>query len=288
MGFFKKTVLLSNQGSYSKGMAILTIEKSKSGIFGCIKIFDIPITKDLILGITIDSKPIYKQTISFQNEKMYNFKLPNDTDIDGKVGCVLASSVKGNIEAVVWGSNGHISDYKSDVIDFLNKERKTQVLNNQEIENDIKKDVVHEKGTKENTTELKPELFESSEEEIEQVVEQEMIESNNFFNLIGEQIDELFNKFPEDEQLNNLIPNSRWVRVNYDNDSKTYIFGLIFQGDNVKYICYGVPSSFDVAPPPELQPYSQWLKLNDNDGFWVSYQDAETGDSIIIDDVYNL
>lgn len=284
MGFFKKTILLSNQGSYSKGMAILNIEKSNNGVFGSIKIFDIPTKNELILGITINAKPIFKQKIYFHNEKVYNFKLLNEIDIDGKVGCVLASLVNGNAEPLVWGTNGQVADYKNNLINFINGDNKSNIATTQTIEKPTKEEKIIENEKEE----LKPELFNSSDDEVEQIIENEMSESNNFFGLIGEQVDELFDKFPEDQDLNKLIPNSKWVRVNYDNSSKTYIFGLIFQDDRVKYICYGVPSSFNVAPPPELQPYSQWLKLNDQEGFWVSYQDAETGDSIIIDDVYNL
>ena len=69
MGFFKKTILLSNQGNYSAGMAILNIEQTGAGVFASLKAFDIKKT-NLILGVSLNGKEIVKQDVIFSNNNV--------------------------------------------------------------------------------------------------------------------------------------------------------------------------------------------------------------------------
>ena len=291
MGFYKKTILLSNQVSRDKGMAILTIEKTNGGIFGNIKCFDIAKTSNLVLGISVDGKQVTKQNVSLINGNVFNFKLHNDFEIDGKIGCVLAEVYSGDVNVLLWGTNGAKAEYKQNIINTFKEEKETKTFVSNEQSNRIKEQSIDKERPQvvdENLSEtFSPELFETDEEEVNQIIDKEL-KRDDFFGLIDEQVDELFSKFPLDEKLGSVVPNSKWVRVDYENNGKEYILGLIYEEGDVKYICYGVPSKFDVAPPPELQPYSQWLQLDGDDGFWVMYQDAKTGDSIIIDDVKSL
>ena len=292
MGFYKKTILLSNQITKDKGMAILTIEKTSAGIFGSVKCFDVVKNNNLVLGISVDSKQVLKENISLNSGNVYNFKLHNDFEIDGKIGCVLAEVYSDNVNVLLWGTNGAKSEYKQNIVNnFINEKesRKTAIKNdissvvktnaNEAIEVEVSKNKTEEK--------INSELFETDEKEINKIIDEEM-DGADFFGLIGEQITDLFEKFPLDEKLCELIPNSRWVRIDYEGNGKEYVLGLIYENDEVRYVCYGVPSRFDVEPPNELQPYSQWLQIDENEGFWVIYQDAKTGDSIVIDDVTNL
>lgn len=133
-------------------------------------------------------------------------------------------------------------------------------------------------------------LFESSDEEIEKNIDKEVININGkehkFYQMIAEQLDELFDKYPREFNLENLIENSKWVKINFENDNKYYVVGIIYINDDIKYICYGVPGEYNNEPPRELQGYSQWLPTNTNapytDGYWVMYQDADTGENIYL------
>ena len=144
------------------------------------------------------------------------------------------------------------------------------------------------------------ELFESSDEEIEEIIDEQINndttekintnqENKKFYNMISSQIDELFDRYPREYNLEKLIDNSNWVKINFDNDDKYYVVGLIFEEDNqnIKYVCYGVPGEFNQSPPRELRGYSQWLPTDVTNpytnGYWVMYQDAETGENILID-----
>ena len=131
LGFYKKTILLSNQISKEKGMAILTIEKTNGGVFGNIKCFDVARSNNLVLGISVDSKPVLKENISLNINNIYNFKLHNDFDIDSKIGCVLAEVMSDDVNVLLWGSSGAKSEYKQNIINTLS-EHKPQDKSNKE------------------------------------------------------------------------------------------------------------------------------------------------------------
>ncbi len=284
MGFYKKTVLLTNQANYEKGMAILTIEQNGSGVFGCIKAFDIPKTGNLVLGITVDSKSAIKQNVIFANGNVFNFKLPTDFNINGKIGCVLVDLSHNEVNALVWGTNGSSAEYKKDIINVFNNDVRVSTYNQSNNQSNLEKGDVQQSEKEENKSaqDIDPKLFE--DDNIEEIIDKEMGENNDFFGLISDQIDDLFSKFPSEERLVEIVPNSRWIKVDYDGDGREYVLGLIYDQDEVKYICYGVPSDKDTSPPSELESYSQWLEA-DNGGYWVMYQDAKTGENVIVDDM---
>ena len=113
-------------------------------------------------------------------------------------------------------------------------------------------------------------------------------ENNNlaeglFFNKLKPQIDKLFQNHPAEEHLQQLIPSSKWVRVEFEDDGDFYVFGLLYDEDGqVKYVCYGVPAVFEQQPPKELSGYPIWLPLGKEEGFgyWLTYQDASTGQPV--------
>jgi len=132
-------------------------------------------------------------------------------------------------------------------------------------------------------------LFDSSDEEIENTIDLEINKEENiqnFYNMIADQIEDLFEKYPKEENLMKLIENSYWVKIDTDIDNKHYVVGIIKQNEAIKYICYGVPGSYNNEPTDELKQYSQWLPTDVSDpynnGYWVMYQDANTGENIYI------
>lgn len=134
-------------------------------------------------------------------------------------------------------------------------------------------------------------LFEYTDDEVEKIIDNNIIESNitshNFYNMIAEQLQELFDKYPREYNLEKLIENSKWAKITYDNENKPYVVGIIYENDDIKYICYGVPGSYDTPQPNELIGYSQWLPTDIadpyNNGYWVMYQDADTGENILVE-----
>ena len=101
----------------------------------------------------------------------------------------------------------------------------------------------------------------------------------NFLNEIVEQIDEMFKLYPEDNLLNSIIPDSRFIKV--DNNDQSYVLGIIYEDKMMKYIAYGVPAKYNSLPPADLGKNYQWLALNPNDvmsdGYFMIYQNALNG-----------
>lgn len=112
-------------------------------------------------------------------------------------------------------------------------------------------------------------------------------ESNYFFNEISSQLNLLFDKYPPEKILEEIIPNSKWVRVDFEEDAKFYVVGLIYIDNQVKYVCYGIPAKWSSTPPKDFNENAQWLPINvsipHGDGYWITYQDAIDGEMVKVD-----
>ncbi len=130
----------------------------------------------------------------------------------------------------------------------------------------------------------------SNIEQAKNVIEEDNIEeSESFYLQIKNQLNSLFNKYQKHDLLERIIPNSKWVKVDYDQTENFYVIGLIYDGNNqdILYISYGVPSKDFNNPPEDLKEYAQWLPIDFNkpkdEGFWIVYQDAKDGQTLKID-----
>ncbi len=90
------------------------------------------------------------------------------------------------------------------------------------------------------------------------------------------QFDYIFKTFPECEELNSRIENSRFVTIS--EGSNTYCLGAIYKDNQPEYICYAVPTAYNAPVPEELGTHHQWLPLDPedplSDGYHIVYQDA--------------
>ena len=105
-------------------------------------------------------------------------------------------------------------------------------------------------------------------------------DGENFYIAVKPQLDEMFECYPAENRLNELIANSSWVKVDCENE--LYVVGIITDDKNKpEFICYGIPGTFPVKPPDEISDVCEWFPLSlENkfgDGFWLIYQDAKTG-----------
>jgi len=104
-----------------------------------------------------------------------------------------------------------------------------------------------------------------------------------FYNTVKAELNNLFEKFQAEEDLQKIFNQSRWARINYSNE-KYYVVGVIKENDVEKYICYGVPAKYSLTPPKELKGYCTFIPLSifdlSGDGFWMMFQNAITGECI--------
>lgn len=86
----------------------------------------------------------------------------------------------------------------------------------------------------------------------------------------------VFENYPEDSLLNNLIPNSKFVKI--CEQLNEYSIGAIYEDEQMKYICYAVLCNYNSPAPEELGKHYQWLPLDKEDplseGYYIVFQDA--------------
>lgn len=286
MGFYKKTILLKNNDA-NMGMGLLSIERTNSGVFATLKSYDIAERENMVLGLCVNGTAATKQNIMFANGDSYTFKLQNDFDIDGKIGAVLVDK-SSKITPIVWGSSSAKSTYKDDIIRMFGDEDKTRAIPPKNEEGYEQTEVVAENVQVDSTAlDKNAALFESTPEEIENLIDENMDEDGDFYSLIKDQIDDLFERFPRNAQLELVVDNSKWITIDFDGADKKYVLGLLYDDNGaLEYIAYGVPGSADITPPNQIASYSQWLPLDstqpDCEGYWIMFQNATTGDSVRI------
>ena len=107
----------------------------------------------------------------------------------------------------------------------------------------------------------------------------------SFFSKVSGQVEKMFQDKEPEKVLENIIPDSKFCRVENGNDY--YVFGVIYEGGVEKCLCYGVPSDYKDVPPKELEGYCQWLPVDPENylskGYWLTYQDAKTGENIMVE-----
>ncbi len=105
-------------------------------------------------------------------------------------------------------------------------------------------------------------------------------ENLTYYERTKRELDEVFSRFPEEENLAKIFSNSKWCKVYYE-EEKYYVVGLIKENQKEKYICYGVPEYYSQTPPKELKGYCCFIPLSIFDltgkGYWMMFQDAVTG-----------
>ena len=132
-------------------------------------------------------------------------------------------------------------------------------------------------SSEENTAE---ENLESDEETLKGDMLQRLSKKRcNYYNEISGQIDELFVVHPREKNLENLIPDSDWIKVSYDKDGY-YVIGRLYGDGKVIYLGYGVPGVENVSPPKVAQGIANWIPmkgLDNYEGYWLFFQNADTG-----------
>ena len=100
--------------------------------------------------------------------------------------------------------------------------------------------------------------------------------TESLFNSIIPQFKYVFENYEANTQLNNLIPNSKFVSI--CEGGENYSIGAIYADNEIKFLCYAVQKESSINPPPELGEHYQWLPLDIEDplseGYFVVFQDA--------------
>ncbi len=301
----KRSIVLSDINGNSSVKAVLTLERKEDDIEGMIRFYNLPYEFEglLTLGFYVENKVI-KSGLTKKSNSLYTFFLSEDF-IEKNFSCAVIIFKEAEAKPLLYGStNGRQEEVYANIINELstnsNVENVEKVLDKyglyydeeeqKEIdakidecmeENKCSKCVYKEQFFSKVQSEEKLKNDETIEEETEEIQAEE---KDNFYFKLKPQIDKLFENNPIEKNLEEMIPSSKWIKVEYEDDGDFYVFGLLYEGDVIKYVCYGVPAIFEEEPPKELSGYPIFLPLDKNNqkgfGYWLTYQDAETGEPI--------
>lgn len=103
--------------------------------------------------------------------------------------------------------------------------------------------------------------------------------SLGYYREVKEKLDEAFAKFPKDERLKAIFPMSEWV------NSEGALLGVIYEEGNPRYLCVAVEAKEE--PPQEVKERGVFVprtQFSDEEGFYVVFQDADTGEYVRVYD----
>ena len=104
--------------------------------------------------------------------------------------------------------------------------------------------------------------------------------SGDFYGRMRSDIEKIFAAYPKATDLEQAMEGSRWAKIDYG-ENKYYVFGVLSVESVPRYLCYGVPSSNPDKPPKSLENCASYMPTPDG-GYWIMYQDANTGVSVKI------
>ncbi len=304
----RKSVVLSDTLSNSNKKAVLSLEEDEIGVRGTLRLYNFSYPLDGIssLGFYVDQK-VYKAGLTYKGPMLYEFFI-DIKQIPSKFSCAVVNFQNAVAKPVLFGSSEGSDDeiYASIISEISENHSKQNVQTvldkhgvdfedeeKEQIEKDIDEALCKRDCAK---CVYKKYFFENSEkqkiqtkqvEEVEEKKSEEKQEENEvvFIDKLMPQINKLFENNPIESNLQNLIPSSKFVKVEYEDDGDFYVFGMLYDDDdNIKYVCYGVPAVFEQEPPKELSGYPIWLPLDKENmqgfGYWLTCQDAVTGEPI--------
>lgn len=293
---YKKSVVLSSVNG-GKEKAVMTVEYDSGELFGNVRLYNFDKEPEGILSLGIlANKRVVKAGLTKEKESFYTFKVVGEKELN-TFSCALVNFVKGEpVPLLQGGTNGvpTTEERLANSLSIFDKNPSVEVATKELDENGV---------------------YLEDQEEVEELIEQELNygcdakcseckyrdafykleddeslpeeKEETFYDEIKEQIETLFNKYPEEEILKELIPDSKWVKVDYEEKGEYYVVGLMYENGKLKYVCYGVPSVYQDEPPKELKGFCQWLPIDSQKengfGYWITYQDAENGENVVLD-----
>jgi len=266
----RKVLILNKQttdGQITKG--ILSIENGEK-LCGKLKMFNNVYPAHLVLKI--DGKVLVfdniKDVFNFEFETVFhNLKAPVGAILTDGKNIVASAKTEDFFE-----DEKTLFDEYLKFENFVDQKVEAKNLSDKDIKNDYLQD------------EIKEGLEETQNDSLSEKIEN----TDDFFEMIKPSIDKLFAENEHFLELEEKIDGTEWVKVPFaGEDSDHYILGKIKDEGVVTHICYGMyAKNKNKTPPEHLKQFCQWLPLNledeQSDGYYVFYQDAITGENIVL------
>jgi len=289
--FSKKSIVLTGiEKEREKG--VLSIEKKDEFYNGKLRLYNFVEEPSGILSIGFfTNKKVVKSGLTKNSNMVYSFIIDKNK-LDDDFSCAIINFSQGTMKPILYGNTDGEDNLEVKLAKIMNTDldeinrcdetekilTKNEVFYDEDYVKSIEKEIDCEMCKTCENCKYKKAYFEK--ENIVQIEEKK----GNYYETIKNQLNDLFAKNKSEEILEELIPNSKWVKVDYEEDGDYYIVGLIYEEAVLKYIAYGFPGIYQKVPPKEIAGYPIWFPLDekrsDSFGYWLSYQDAETGESL--------
>lgn len=103
--------------------------------------------------------------------------------------------------------------------------------------------------------------------------------SLTYYKEVRERLTAVMEKYPPDTRLKGAFPQSEWVR------SDGALLGIVYEEGIPRYLCVAVEKNGD--PPEDMKENCAFVPaspFSDDEGFWVVFQDADTGAYVKVSD----
>lgn len=283
-----KTIIISQPNNEGRG--ILTLYQEDDLLKGKLRLYNFPtLNKDCKLGV-YHQQQVYTANLILKSG-FYETSFVGDFDFNQDFYTALIDTSKNN-EVILSGGTyaGYYFDDNSvfDQIDNnttstnqeenkANCNNKTCNKNNPECEHCVYKEYFYANNPQ-------PPIN-KEEKEIEQVAikqpptEPTSTQNSNIPTILENlipQFEYVFNNYSQNEELNKLIENGKFVQINEGEEA--YSIGAIYENGEMKYICYAIKCNYNSTVPDEIGKFYQWVPLDAEDplseGYYIVYQDA--------------
>lgn len=273
-----------------------------------VKCYNLKLTDEqFLLGIMVNEQ-IFKTSVMVSELSNLTYIVPCKVKPNDHISCVLLSLNNEGYEILLWGSTETTKAWQNTAIccleqnlyneklegkennsnnKSLNSVNQQSFMNEEQIDEYEKEQIEQEKYIDKIVQLTNVDEDESDELNKEDYNKSEYNTNNQeiFFNRVQNQVFDLLSKNEPDQLLEDIIPGGKFCKVKLEDSY--YVFGVIYQDEVARYLCYGIPSNGNLNPPKELEGFCQWLPIDVNNemgsGYWISYQDAFSGENIKVE-----
>lgn len=294
-----KTIIISSQKENEKGRGILSIIQEDDLLKFRLRLYNInQLSRYCKLGIYHQNE-VYSANLLEKNG-VYESSMVGNFDIDQDFYSAIIDTANNNNVILAGGtySGFYFNDYSvfekdpyttknENVFKNIEKENpNTSIYNYNDTCstntncNNCLNCKYKEYFYSHNNIDVTPNTISNETEKNTQLIKEEITptekDTKSIIQAIIPQFKYVFENYTADETLNNLIPNSKFVKINENNEE--YSIGAIYDDENMKYICYAVLCNYNTPAPQELGEHYQWLPLDKEDplseGYYIVFQDA--------------
>lgn len=290
-----KTVIISSPNEKENGRGILSILQEEGLLKFRLRLYNTPkLSRYCRLGI-YHQKQVYSANLLEKNG-VYESSMVGDFDMDQDFYSAIIDTYNKNNVILAGGTYAgyFFNDYsvfnqdsinEKDVFKNIEKENPdTNIYKHNEIDLDCENNCDKCANCKykeyfySNHEEIKINENKQTNTEInEEIKTPTSKDTSSIIQAIIPQFKYIFENYQLNETLTNLIPSSKFVTINENNEE--YSIGAIYnENEELKYICYALFCNYNTTPPQELGEHYQWLPLDKedplSDGYYLVFQDA--------------